>query len=81
MVERLLSGAKAKAYYTTLDCQGKIDGPLSIDLERADEATQARVSGDAFAPLSAASASALRARMNLLVPIWSEYQTLVAVAG
>ena len=67
--------------FTTLDFQGKIDGPLSIDLERADAATKARVSGDAFAPLPAGSASALRARMDRLVPIWSEYKTLVAVAG
>ena len=67
--------------FTTLDFQGKIDGPLSIDLERADAATKARVSGDAFAPLPAGSASALRARMGRLVPIWSEYKNLVAVAG
>jgi len=67
--------------FTTLDFQGKIDGPLSIDLERADAATKARVSGDAFASLPAGSASALRARMDRLVPIWSEYKILVAVAG
>ena len=67
--------------FTTLDFQGKIDGPLSIDLERADAATKARVSGDAFAPLPAGSASALRTRMDRLVPIWSEYKALVAVGG
>ena len=67
--------------FTTLDFQGKIDGPLSIDLERADAATKARVSGDAFAPLPAGSASALRTRMDRLVPIWSEYKNLVAVGG
>lgn len=67
--------------FTTLDFQGKIDGPLSIDLERADAATKARVSGDAFAGLSAEAAMALRARMERLVPLWSEYKTLVAVAG
>ena len=66
---------------TTLDFQGKIDGPLSIDLERADAQTKARVSGDAFADLPAEAATALRARMDRLVPIWSEYMTLVAVAG
>ena len=67
--------------FTTLDFQGKIDGPLSIDLERADAQTKARVSGDAFAGLPAPTATALRARMNRLVPLWGEYMMLVAVAG
>lgn len=67
--------------FTTLDFQGKIDGPMSIDLERADAATKARVSGDAFGELPAEAAKALRARMDRLVPLWSEYKTLVAVAG
>jgi hypothetical protein len=66
---------------TTLDFQNKIDGPLSIDLERADAETKARVSGDPFADLTPETATALRARMERLVPIWSEYKTLVAVAG
>jgi hypothetical protein len=67
--------------FTTLDFQNKIDGPLSIDLQRADAATKARVSGDAFAELPADAAKALRSRMDRLVPLWSEYKTLVAVAG
>jgi hypothetical protein len=67
--------------FTTLDFQGKIDGPLSIDLERADPDTKARVSGDAFADLPTEAAMALRARMDRLVPLWSEYKKLVAVAG
>ena len=67
--------------FTTLDFQGKIDGPLSIDLERADADTKARVSGDAFAGVPPEAATALRARMDRLVPLWSEYTTLVAVAG
>jgi hypothetical protein len=67
--------------FTTLDYQGKIDGPLSIDLARADAETKARVSGDAFAGLPAAAAAALRERMDRLVPLWTEYKTLVAVAG
>ena len=67
--------------FTTLDFQGKIDGPLSIDLERANPETKARVSGDAFAGLPPESASALRSRMDRLVPLWSEYKKLVAVAG
>jgi hypothetical protein len=67
--------------FTTLDFQGKIDGPLSIDLERADAETKARVGGDAFADLPPEAAMALRARMDRLVPLWSEYKMLVAVAG
>lgn len=67
--------------FTTLDFQGKIDGPLSIDLERADPETKARVSGDAFAGLAPEAAMALRTRMDRLVPLWSEYKKLVAVAG
>lgn len=67
--------------FTTLDFQGKIDGPLSIDLERADPAMKARVGSDAFADLPPEAATALRAKMARLVPIWSEYMKLVAVAG
>ena len=67
--------------FTLLDFQGKIDGPLSIDLDRADAETKARVSGDAFADLAPEDAKALRARMDRLVPLWSEYKKLVAVAG
>jgi hypothetical protein len=67
--------------FTMLDFQGKIDGPLSIDLERADAATKERVSRDAFADMPPESAAALRARMDRLVPLWSEYKKLVAVAG
>lgn len=67
--------------FTTLDFQGKIDGPLSIDLERANAETKARVSGDAFAELPPDAATALRGRMDHLVPLWSKYKLLVAVAG
>jgi len=67
--------------FTMLDFQGKIEGPLSIDLERADPETKARVGGDAFAGLPPDAAMALRARMDRLAPVWIEYKTLVAVAG
>jgi len=65
----------------TLDFQGKIDGPMSIDLERADEATKARLARDAYADLPPASADALRSRLDRLVPVWVEYVNLTAVAG
>jgi hypothetical protein len=67
--------------FTTLDFQDKIAGPLSIDLSRADAETKRRVSGDAFAELPPDAATALRGRMDRLVPLWIEYKKLVAVAG
>lgn len=67
--------------FDTLDFQGKIDGPRSIDLSRASEEMKERLARDAFADLPEASASALRARMNDLVPIWIDYVNLTAVAG
>ena len=72
---------KVDYVFTTLDFQGKIDGPMSVDLARSDAATKARVAGDAFADLSAPSAQALKAKMERLVPAWIEYKTLVAVGG
>jgi hypothetical protein len=66
---------------TILDFQGKIDGPLSIDLARADPETKRRVAGDAFGELPSDAAAALRARMDRLLPLWIEYKKLVAVAG
>ena len=66
---------------TILDFQDKIDGPLSVDLARADPETKRRVAGDAFAELPSDAAAALRARMDRLVPLWIEYKKLVAVAG
>jgi len=67
--------------FRTLDFQGKIDGPLSMDLSRADAATKERLARDPFADLSSESAAALRAQMDRLVPLWIEYVTLTAVAG
>ena len=67
--------------FRTLDFQGKIDGPLSMDLSRADEATKQRLARDPFGDLSSSSAAALRARMDRLVPVWIDYVTLTAVAG
>ena len=66
---------------TTLDFQGKIDGPMQIDLSRVDEATKARIARDPFTDLSPESAAALRAAMDRLVPIWIEYVKMTAVAG
>jgi len=67
--------------FRTLDFQGQINGPLSMDLSRADAATKERLARDPFADLSSASAAALRAQRDRLVPVWIEYVTLTAVAG
>ena len=67
--------------FRTLDFQGKIEGPLSMDLSRADAATKERLARDPFDDLPPESAAALRERMNRLVPVWIEYVTLTAVAG
>ena len=67
--------------FETLDFQGKIDGPLSMDLSRADEATKQRLARDPFADLPPASAATLRAQMPRLVPVWLEYVSLTATAG
>jgi len=67
--------------FQTLDFQGKIDGPLSMDVSRADAAMKERLARDPFADLPQDSAAALRAHMDRLVPVWIDYVTLTAVAG
>ena len=67
--------------FRTLDIQGKIDGPISMDLSRVDAATKERLSRDPFSDLSPESAAVLRKHMDRLVPIWIEYMKLTAVAG
>jgi hypothetical protein len=65
----------------TLDFQGKIDGPMQLDTARATPAMRETLARDPFAGLPAASAAALRARLNRLAPIFAEYVTLTAVGG
>jgi hypothetical protein len=65
----------------TLDFQGKIDGPLEIDLEHAAPQMKQRLSSDPFATLPPSSASALRARLATLVPVWVNYMKLTALNG
>ena len=66
---------------TTLDFQGKIDGPQSLDTSRADAAMKARLSSDPYASLDPASAEALKARIGRIAPMWIQYIGLTAVAG
>jgi hypothetical protein len=64
-----------------LDFKGEIDGPMSIDLSRVDEATKARLARGPYADLDDESAAALRAAVPRLVPAWTEYVKATAVAG
>ena len=61
---------------TTLDFQGKIDGPMELDKGRASPDMVARVEGDAYAGLPPASAAALQTRLPRLEPLWKEYLSL-----
>lgn len=65
---------------TTLDFQGKIDGPQSLDTSRADAATKARLASDPYLVLDSASAAELKSRMNRIVPLWIAYVNLTALA-
>jgi hypothetical protein len=65
----------------TLDFQGKIPGPMEMNLEAASPEMKERLSADPFAELDPASAAALRERMDRIVPIWIEYTELTAVSG
>lgn len=65
----------------TLDFQGRIDGPMQLDTSRATPEMRQRLEVDAYADLPATSASALRARLDVLVPIWATYVELTAVGG
>lgn len=66
---------------TTLDFQGKIDGPQSVDTARASAATKARLASDPYASLDPAGAAALKARIDRIAPLWIEYIRLTAVGG
>jgi len=67
--------------FETLDFQGKIPGPMEIDTARASPDMKKRLAGDPLDELPAASAAALRARLDALSRVWIEYMTLVAVNG
>lgn len=66
---------------TTLDFQGKIDGPQSVDTSRADPALRARLASDPYEALDSASAAELKSRLSRIVPVWVEYTNLTAVGG
>ena len=66
---------------STLDFQGKIDGPQELSSSAASPEMKRRLASDPFAALAPASAAALRARMDQVVPAYVAYMTLVAVNG
>lgn len=66
---------------TTLDFQGKIDGPQSVDTARAGADMKARLASDPYASLDPAGAAALQARLDRIAPLWIEYIRLTAVGG
>ena len=66
---------------TTLDFQGKIEGPMQMDTTHATPEMRARLARDPLAELPAASATAVRARLPRLAPVFAQYVTLTAVGG
>ena len=67
--------------FQTLDFQGKIDGPMQLDTSRASPEMRQRLASDPLEALSPATRTALRARMDQLVPTWIRYVKLTAVGG
>ncbi len=65
----------------TLDFQGNIEGPKQMDMTRADDATKARLSGDAYAVVDPAGAALLKSRLSTIVPVYVEYVNLTVVGG
>ena len=66
---------------TTLDFQGKIDGPQSVDTAHADAEMKARLASDPYSALDPASAELLKGRLDRIAPKWIEYITLTVVGG
>ena len=66
---------------TTLDFQGKIDGPQSVDTAFADAEMKARIASDPYSALDRSSAELLKGRLDRVVPLWIEYINLTVVGG
>ena len=66
---------------TTLDFQGKIDGPQSVDTANADAEMKARLASDPYSALDSGSAQIVKSKLSTIVPAWIEYITLTAVNG
>lgn len=66
---------------TTLDFQGKIDGPQSVDTALADANMKARLSSDPYSALDSGSAELVKSKLSVIAPAWIDYITLTAVSG
>ena len=66
---------------TTLDFQGKIDGPQSVDTAHADAEMKARLASDPYSALDPSSAELVKSRLDRIVPRWIEYINLTVVGG
>jgi hypothetical protein len=66
---------------TTLDFQGRIDGPQSVDTTLADAEMRARLASDPYDVLDASSAQLVRDRLSGIVPLWVDYVNLTVVGG
>jgi hypothetical protein len=66
---------------TTLDFQGKIDGPQSVDTAMADSTMKARLASDPYSVLDPSSAELVKSRMAEITPVWIQYVTLTATNG
>jgi hypothetical protein len=66
---------------TTLDFQGKIDGPQSVDTAHADADMTARLASDPYSALDSGSAELVKSKLSVIAPAWIDYITLTAVSG
>jgi hypothetical protein len=66
---------------TTLDFQGKIEGPQSVDTAHANAEMKARLASDPYSALDASSAELVKSRLGTIVPLWVEYVNLTVVGG
>ena len=66
---------------TTLDFQGKIDGPQSVDTALATPEMKARLASDPYSALDSGSAELVKSKMSVIAPAWILYVTLTAVNG
>jgi hypothetical protein len=66
---------------TTLDFQGKIDGPQSVDTTLATPDMKARLASDPYSALDSGSAELVKSKLSVIAPVWIQYATLTAVNG
>ena len=66
---------------TTLDFQGKIDGPQSVDTAHADAEMKGRLASDPYSALDSGSAEIVKSKLSTIIPVWIQYITLTAVNG